>query len=61
MSFRKQVKGIATKAIHAGQDPNLWNSMAVIPPLVMSTNFKYNSPNEEKVSLNILKLSNEFS
>lgn len=48
MSFRKREKGFATKAIHAGHDPNQWDSMAVIPPLIMSTNFKYNSPNEKK-------------
>lgn len=47
--FRKQPKGFATKAIHAGQDPENWNSFAVIPPIVTSTTFKQDAPGQHKV------------
>ncbi|XP_059617217.1 cystathionine gamma-lyase [Phlebotomus argentipes] len=38
--FKKQPKGFATKAIHAGQDPDEWSGNPVIPPITMSTTFK---------------------
>lgn len=44
MSFKKQPKGFATSAIHVGQDPEQWNHMSVIPPIVTSTTFKQFSP-----------------
>lgn len=34
--------GFSTKAVHAGQDPEQWDSLCLIPPLVMSTTFKHN-------------------
>ncbi|KAG5347542.1 CGL lyase, partial [Acromyrmex charruanus] len=37
-------KGFATIAIHAGQDPDQWNHYSVVPPMVMSTTFKQDSP-----------------
>ncbi|XP_018315202.1 putative cystathionine gamma-lyase 2 [Mycetomoellerius zeteki] len=37
-------KGFATIAIHAGQDPDQWNHCSVVPPMVMSTTFKQDSP-----------------
>jgi len=33
-----------TLAIHAGQEPEQWNSRAVVPPISMSTTFKQDSP-----------------
>lgn len=43
-------KGFSTEAIHAGQDPEQWDSMAVVAPIVMSTTFKQYSPAEFKVN-----------
>lgn len=48
--FRQQAKGFATKAIHVGQDPEQWNDLAVVPPLVFATTFKQHAPAEPKVS-----------
>lgn len=48
--FRVQPSGFATKAIHVGQDPEQWNSMAVIPPITTSTTFKQDGPGEHRVS-----------
>lgn len=48
--FRKQPKGFATKAIHVGQEPEKWNDMGVIPPIVMSSTFKQFGPANFKVS-----------
>lgn len=42
--FRAQPKGFATKAIHVAQDPEQWKSMAVVPPISMSTTFKQHGP-----------------
>lgn len=42
--FRAQPKGFATKAIHVAQEPEQWNSMAVVPPISMSTTFKQHGP-----------------
>lgn len=39
-------KGFATQAIHEGQDPEKWNSRAVVPPISMSTTFKQDGPGE---------------
>jgi len=33
-----------TLATHAGQEPEQWSSMAVIPPITLSTTFKQNTP-----------------
>lgn len=54
MSFKRQPKGFATNAIHAGQDPEQWSHMSVVPPLVMSTTFKQLGPAEFKVSTQYL-------
>ena len=43
-------EGFATKAIHAGQDPGQWTHGPVVPPLVMSTTFQQDAPNEHRVS-----------
>ena len=42
-------KSFATDAIHAGQEPEQWASMAVIPPISLSTTFKQAGPNDFKV------------
>lgn len=34
----------ATLAIHAGQEPEQWNSRAVVPPISMATTFKQDDP-----------------
>ncbi|KAJ2948142.1 hypothetical protein O0L34_g9943 [Tuta absoluta] len=44
--FLKQKVGFATAAIHAGQDPEKWNSAAVVPPITTSTTFKQPAPAE---------------
>lgn len=49
--FLKQKPGFATLAIHAGQDPNKWESAAVVMPIVTSTTFKQTGPAEYKVYL----------
>lgn len=40
----KPFPNFATKAIHDGQEPEQWNSMAVVPPISMATTFKQASP-----------------
>ncbi|XP_012527021.1 putative cystathionine gamma-lyase 2 [Monomorium pharaonis] len=40
-------KGFATTAIHAGQDPEQWSHGSIVPPLVMSTTFQRDSPDQE--------------
>lgn len=42
-------KGFATTAIHVAQEPEQWDSMAVVAPLVCSTTFKQNGPADFKV------------
>lgn len=48
--FLNKIPGFATLAIHAGQDPEKWNSAAVVPPIVTSTTFKQPAPAEHTVS-----------
>ncbi|CAG5864360.1 cystathionine gamma-lyase [Menidia menidia] len=42
--FRSTFKSFATEAIHVGQEPEQWTSMAVVPPISLSTTFKQQSP-----------------
>lgn len=42
-------KGFSTAAIHAGQNPEQWNFLSVVPPTVMSTTFKQHSPGNPEV------------
>jgi len=42
--YRKQDPSFATRAIHDGQEPEQWESMAVVPPISMSTTFKQDGP-----------------
>lgn len=36
----------ATNLLHVGQDPDQWNSKAVVPPISLSTTFKQDTPGE---------------
>jgi len=47
--FLQQQPGFATKAIHVGQEPEQWNSNAVVPPITLSTTFKQEAPAMHKV------------
>jgi cystathionine gamma-lyase len=40
----KKWDNFATDAIHAGQEPEKWNSRMVVPPITMSTTFKQDKP-----------------
>uniref|UniRef100_A0A4W4EF42 Cystathionine gamma-lyase n=1 Tax=Electrophorus electricus TaxID=8005 RepID=A0A4W4EF42_ELEEL len=42
--FRHEFKSFATDAIHVGQEPEQWKSMAVVPPISLSTTFKQYAP-----------------
>ena len=47
-----------TLAIHAGQEPEQWNSRAVVPPISMATTFKQDAPGVYRVSLYIFTMIN---
>lgn len=40
----------ATKAIHAGQNPDQWTYRDVVPPISLTTTFKQFGPNDHAVS-----------
>ncbi|XP_037625334.1 cystathionine gamma-lyase [Sebastes umbrosus] len=42
--FSTAYKSFATEAIHVGQEPEQWKSMAVVPPISLSTTFKQLGP-----------------
>ncbi|XP_036378563.1 cystathionine gamma-lyase-like [Megalops cyprinoides] len=42
--FQGGFKSFATEAIHVGQEPEQWKSMAVVPPISLSTTFKQYGP-----------------
>ncbi|CAB1442885.1 unnamed protein product [Pleuronectes platessa] len=42
--FCSRFKSFATEAIHVGQEPEQWKSMAVVPPISLSTTFKQHAP-----------------
>ena len=44
--YRANDASFATKALHAGQEPEQWNSMAVVPHISMATTFKQRGPAE---------------
>lgn len=48
--FKTAFKSFATEAIHVGQEPEQWKSMAVVPPISLSTTFKQNAPGNHSVS-----------
>ena len=47
--FRANDPHFATKALHEGQEPEQWNSMAVVPPISLSTTFKQFAPADFKM------------
>lgn len=51
--FRTAFKSFATEAIHVGQEPEQWKSMAVVPPISLSTTFKQHGPGNHAVSSRI--------
>ena len=61
--FRSAFKSFATDAIHVGQEPEQWKSMAVVPPISLSTTFKQHGPGNHAVSglkrLSYLRLGGE--
>ncbi|XP_061096345.1 cystathionine gamma-lyase-like [Conger conger] len=44
--FSGEFKSFATDAIHVGQEPEQWKSMAVVPPISLSTTFKQHGPGQ---------------
>ncbi len=46
--FLKNDPSFATRATHEGQEPEQWNSMAVVPPISTATTFKQFAPAEFK-------------
>nr|XP_003225882.1 PREDICTED: cystathionine gamma-lyase [Anolis carolinensis] len=44
--FLPPFKNFATQAIHAGQDPEQWKSLAVVPPISLATTFKQYAPGQ---------------
>ncbi|XP_048831926.1 cystathionine gamma-lyase [Brienomyrus brachyistius] len=44
--FQEIFKSFATDAIHVGQEPEQWKSMAVVPPISLSTTFKQLGPGD---------------
>ncbi|XP_055069416.1 cystathionine gamma-lyase isoform X2 [Misgurnus anguillicaudatus] len=42
--FLHEYKSFATDAVHAGSEPEQWNSLAVVPPISLSTTFKQHAP-----------------
>ena len=50
MEHFKPFPHFGTDATHAGQDPEKWNSRAVVPPISMSTTFKQKGPGDHYVS-----------
>ena len=49
--FQTAFKSFATVAIHVGQEPEQWKSMAVVPPISLSTTFKQYGPGKHAVSV----------
>ncbi|TRY79317.1 hypothetical protein TCAL_02004 [Tigriopus californicus] len=47
-AFRPNDPSFSTKALHEGQEPEQWNSMAVVPHISMSTTFKQQGPADFK-------------
>ncbi|KAI4461928.1 trans-sulfuration enzyme family member [Holotrichia oblita] len=46
--YLPEPKGFSTKAIHSATDPDKWDSMCVVPPLVLSTTYKQIAPGQIK-------------
>ncbi|XP_054150516.1 cystathionine gamma-lyase-like [Melozone crissalis] len=48
LGFLKPFPHFATNAIHYAQEPEQWNSKAVVPPITLSTTFKQRVPGDEQ-------------
>ncbi|XP_068200453.1 cystathionine gamma-lyase [Palaemon carinicauda] len=48
LGFLKNDITLATRAIHVGNEPEQWTSMAVVPPISMATTFKQDGPADFK-------------
>lgn len=48
IGYLKNDPNFATRAIHEGNEPEQWNSMAVVPPISMATTFKQDGPADFK-------------
>ncbi|KAK2722023.1 cystathionine gamma-lyase-like [Artemia franciscana] len=46
--FKEQSKDFATRALHDGQEPEQWESRAVVPPISLSTTFKQDGPAQHR-------------
>ncbi|XP_062854050.1 cystathionine gamma-lyase [Trichomycterus rosablanca] len=44
--FMPEFRSFATDALHVGQEPEQWQSMAVVPPISLSTTFKQFGPGQ---------------
>ncbi|XP_068095332.1 cystathionine gamma-lyase [Hyperolius riggenbachi] len=44
--YQESFRHFSTQAIHVGQEPEQWKSLAVVPPISLSTTFKQHSPGE---------------
>uniref|UniRef100_A0A0P4X030 cystathionine gamma-lyase n=1 Tax=Scylla olivacea TaxID=85551 RepID=A0A0P4X030_SCYOL len=44
--YLKNDETFSTRAIHEGNEPEQWNSLAVVPPISMATTFKQDGPAE---------------
>eukprot|EP00096_Caligus_rogercresseyi_P007195 TRINITY_DN2495_c0_g2_i2.p1 TRINITY_DN2495_c0_g2~~TRINITY_DN2495_c0_g2_i2.p1 ORF type:complete len:393 (+),score=121.63 TRINITY_DN2495_c0_g2_i2:72-1250(+) len=47
-NYRDNDDHYATKAIHVGQDPEQWNSLAVVPHITLATTYKQHHPGKPK-------------
>ena len=46
----KSFPHFGTLTIHAGQDPEQWNSRAVVPPIFMSSTYQQDAPGVHRVT-----------
>ena len=49
MADFKPFPNFSTDVLHVGQEPEQWNSMAVVPPISMASTFKQFAPAEHAV------------
>lgn len=45
-------KGFTTRAIHSSTDPDRWDSLCIVPPIVLSATFKHKKLGDYKVKRN---------
>lgn len=51
---------LATRAVHAGQEPEKWSSFAVVPPISLATTFQQPYPAKPVVCIFIFIFKNHF-